>query len=156
MAGLRFQPADRTPGPMRRQRGDRIQDILLQIWRKGNFKNYKKVKDIELPSMCDSPDGGRLNILERCGMMRPNCVNIYGCTLKGNFKVKVEAEDILGITLPPKNRTRFELYFKNSMVSNYIFEHSPLSITINLSNHTNQTAVQPLIIVDIKEPGNLL
>jgi hypothetical protein len=122
--------------------------MLLQIWRKESFDNYGKVEDIELPSMCD----GGLKILEpreEC-RMRPNCVNIYKCTLKKGVNITVEAEDILGITLPPQNRSRFVLSFKKSKVANYIFERDPLS-TINLSNYTNKTAVhvQPLIVVEV-------
>ena len=130
--------------------------MMLQIWRKGNCTstscNYEKVEDIELPSMsmCDGEFRALQDPEDRC-RMQPNCV--YGCTLKR--KVKVEAEDILGVTLPPKNRARFILSFKNSTVSNYIFErNSPSNMrhTVNLSNYINETAVQPLIIVEV-EPG---
>ena len=134
-------------GPPDGRQGRNFKNMLLQIWRKGTNNYYDEVGDISLPSMCD----GRL---EECRM--PNC---YECTVKRRSRVNVEPEDILGLTLPPKDRVRFVLSFKRSMVSNLIFERNPPSTTVNLSNHIDETAVQPLIIVDIDvatETGKLL
>ena len=129
--------------------------MVLQIWRKtGQRKSYEKIGDIALPSMCN----GNLNISERCGQMQPqsDCDIVYECILKRRMNVTVQPQDILGIKLPPKDRVRFELYFiakSRPMLSNYIFERTSNSpTTINLNNHINITAVQPLIIIEV-EPG---
>ena len=100
----------RAPG------GNMNQNMLLQIWRKKKFNNYYyyKVKDIALP--CNSD---QLNLLRTCAMQQ-DCVEIYECTLILKMIVNVKAEDILGITLPPKDNVRFVLYFQNSTVSSHV------------------------------------
>ena len=132
------------------QGGNQKLMMTIQIWRKNITRPgwyYDKIGDIVLPLMCERTT---LTLPNRCGMLQ-TCNNIRQCTLKMSENISVESGDILGIKLPPRDHTSFELYFKNSMVSNYIFQHNSPS-TINLGDKINKIAVQPLIIIEV-EPG---
>ena len=117
----------------------------LQIWRENTTKNgrYHKAEDISLPSVC------KMNMLKKRVSRMCNGIGVYyECTLWMNMKISVESGDILGIKLPPRRNANFELYFTESLLTNYIFERA-LPSTIDLSSRINETAVRPLITIEV-------
>ena len=119
----------------------------LQIWRENTTKlgRYHKAEDISLPSVCKM----NTRMLKKRVSGMCNGIGVcYECTLRMNMKISVESGDILGIKLPPRRNANFELYFTESLLTNYIFERA-LPATIDLSSRINETAVRPLITIEV-------
>ena len=130
--------------------------IKLQIWRLENateWGRYHRINNIELlSSIC------RMDMLKKIMMFPRVGINEYECTLK-NRQMSVKPGDILGIELPPKPKTNFELYsVTESRLTNFIFERArefePRSYTIDLCNRTSETTALPLVRVEVELPPN--
>lgn len=135
--------------------GNRHNIMKIQIWRENITDHviYHRINNIALPSECE------MDMLTPTWMSR-GIVNdvpvVYECTLKQNIPVTaVKIGDILGIELSPDHATNFEFYSVtgHKLVTNFIFEYN-LSSTIDLNSRIgNETAAQPLIIIEVVDPG---
>ena len=127
------------------QKGSNRIPMQLQIWRPENniTEQYRRVNNISLSPMSDSLNSiGKLRIID-------DVIPVYECKL--NMKVLVEPGDILGIELPHRRNTGFELYsITESQLTNYIFKHGQSNTTLDLSKSDKETTSQPLIRLEIK------
>ena len=118
------------------------QRIRLRIWKEGATDPgvyHRSEKTIFLePSTCRSDE--------------QNKRRFYVCRLMIGRQVSVEPGDILGIELPPRNVTDFELHSVSAPgMTNYIFRGTNLPLMVDLYDRMNKTEVdlQPLIMLGI-------
>ena len=119
---------------MRRQNGK--QRVKLHIWKENTTEHgiyHKSEQEIVLPSsICRRND---------------TIMTMYICRLPMHMWM-VEPGDILGIELPSRRDTNFELYFTESRLTNYIFRRN-LPSTIDLCSRISEMAAQPLIKIEV-------
>ena len=118
-------------------------DPKIQIWRENKAQcgtYYKPVADIVIEgSSCDN-----LTIISD----PLQAVKTYLCSLKTSAVVSVQPGDILGIELPPRNDSDFELYFTIGGTMNYIFQQQ-LSSTVQLATKVSVSEDLPQIKLDV-------
>ena len=102
-------------------------DPKIQIWRENKAQcgtYYKPVADIVI----ESTSCNNFTTLSDPSQ----AAKTYLCSLKTSAVVSVQIGDILGIELPPRNDSDFELYFTIGGTMNYIFQQQ-LSSTVQLA-----------------------
>ena len=138
------------------QDSDFNQSMKIQIWRANKTKHgiyYHRINDIALPFACE------MDKLIPMMAPGPNQSGVYECKVKQNIPA-VKTGDVLGIELPPEHSTSFKIYSAMATdherrLRNFIFERNPSS-TIDLELHSainNETAAQPLIIIELSDRG---
>lgn len=116
------------------------QRIKLRIWKEnatdpGVYHRSKKTIFLEL-STCHSNE--------------QNKRRFYVCRLRVGKQVSVEPGDILGIELPPRDVTDFELHSVSAPgMTNYIFRGTILPPMVDLCDRNGEIRVQPLILLGI-------
>ena len=132
----------------------------IQIWRQSNKDNNQKEYSLR-GRMIDL----RLNS-NKCKLIQENqmpthtrsAAEIFQCTITVNFDkdLTIQRRDILGIKLPPKPYTTFEILFNfnNSNPSNYVFPGNySRPHTLNQMNSTEILDVEPQLKMLINNPG---
>ena len=147
-----------------RPQQDFNQSMKMQIWRANKTENgiyYHRINDIALPSACEMD---KLIPMMVPGPNKNDQIpsSVYECKVKQNIAVPaVKTGDVLGIELPPEHSTSFKIYSamatdqERRLRLNFIFERN-LSSTIDLELHSainNETAAQPLIIIELSDRG---
>ena len=79
---------------------------------------------------------------------------VFQCTLKEEFRVEVQAGDILGLELPPTDDQDFEVFFTSGGPVNYVFQGQILSAA-ELANRDSEVEEQPQINVTILSPSGM-
>ena len=132
--------------------GLELQVPRIQIWSESSNqcdRYFKRDSDIAInEEVCKG--GGTFNIVGATSDV------VFQCTLKTNFRVRVQAGDILGLEFPPTNDESFAVHFTNAGPTNFVF-HSQLSIAF-LSNSDSEIQGQPQINITVEAEfeGNLL
>ena len=139
----------------------------IQIWRQSNEDNNQysfggnRMIDLRLNSDTEC----KLIQENQVGALRTeSAATIFQCTVTVNFDkdLKIQRRDILGIGLPPKPDTTFEILFNfnNSNLSNYVFPGKyshPHTLNLNSMNFTDSEFLlnqQPQINIILKKnPG---
>ena len=118
-------------------------DPKIQIWRENKAQcgtYYKPVADIVIE---------RTSCNNFTTLSDPSqAVKTYLCSLKTSAVVSVQPGDILGIELPPRNDSDFELYFTIGGTMNYIFQQQ-LSSTVQLATRVSVSEDLPQIKLDV-------
>ena len=120
-------------------------DPMIQVWREctnqpGTY--FKPVPDIAMNATVCS---GSINMLS---------MGVFQCTLKENFRVEVQAGDILGLELPPTDDQDFEVHFTSASGGpvNYVFQGQVLS-SVELADREREMEDQPQINITLAPPG---
>ena len=81
-------------------------------------------------------------------------MGVFQCTLKENFRVEVQAGDILGLELPPTDDQDFEVHFTSASGGpvNYVFQGQVLS-SVELADREREMEDQPQINITLAPPG---
>ena len=124
-----------------------------------NSEECKMIPENEVNQMpgMDPTSGANLKASSAADSYTQSTADVFRCTVNFNEDLIVQSKDILGIELPPKQNTTFEIFFiENSTRRNYIilfsnyYETRPR--TLNLINSTD-TLQQPQINLRLKHPG---
>ena len=114
---------------------------MIQVWREyGNQPGtyFKPVPDIALnATVCN---GGKN-------------MGVFQCILGEEFRVEVQAGDILGLKLPPTDDQDFEVHFTNASGGpvNYVYRGQVLSVA-ELAGRESEVEDQPQINITLA-PG---
>ena len=125
-----------------RRRGRSVNPII-QIWRQNSsniyYRTYTSIAIIVDETVCENTSV----VFQRAG---DNDNQMWQCTnLSAKNRVSVEAGDILGLLLPPRNDTSIQLSFARVSrgPTNYVFEDKEL-LAVDLRNTTGMNLNQEL------------